>query len=147
MAIVIVSWLIAACVLVYQGIYVLRTGCITLFFIRPEYSRAASGLLLRLSYAFVYLFPGVAIVVILVTALSRAGVARVESWVIGNLGMLIGSLFFMLIGFLLLVQPEKMLLWTIRDHPELAGNKAATVIARLIGIGLLTMGGVMLANL
>jgi hypothetical protein len=147
MAIVIVSWLIAAYVLVYQGIYVLRTGRITLFFIRPEYSRTASGLFLRLSYAFVYLFPGVAIVVILVTALSRAGVARFESWVIGNLGMLIGSLFFMLIGFLLLVQPEKMLLWTIRDHPELAGNKAATVIARLIGIGLLTMGGVMLANL
>jgi len=61
--------------------------------------------------------------------------------------MIFWSLCFVLIGILNLVQPVKMLRWTIRAHPELAENKSVIVITRLIGVGLLCMGVTMLARL
>jgi hypothetical protein len=147
MALVIVGWLLTACALAYQGIYILRTGQTMLFFVKSVHSRAPSGVLLRVAYALLYLFPVAAITVILATALAKGGLRRVQSWVIGNLGMIFWSICFLFIGLLLLAQPEKMLRWTIRANPDLADNKSVVVITRCIGVGLLGMGIVMLAKL
>ncbi len=151
MLIVIVSWLLMICALVYQAIYVCRTGRPTLFFMKFTGSRASTraplGTFSRLAHALLYLFPAVAMTVILATALSKSGVNRVRSYLIGNLGMILWSLFFLLIGLLLVVQPQKMLRWTLRANPELEDKKSAVVITRLIGVGIVGVGAVILARL
>ena len=147
MALLILGWLLTACAFAYQGVYILRTGHTTPFFVKHAHSRAPSALPARLAYALLYLFPVAAITVILATALAKSGVSRVQSWLIGSFGMIFWSLCFSLIGLLLLAQPEKMLRWTVRANPELADNKSVVVITRFIGVGLLGMGLVMIARL
>jgi hypothetical protein len=147
MAVVIVGSLLTACALAYQGVYILCTGQTMLFVVKPIHPRAPSGLFQRLGYALVYLFPAVAIMVILATALTKTGVIPVQSWVIGHFGMLFWSLCFLVVGGLHLALPEKMLRWTIRANPELADKKSVVVITRFIGVGLLGMGIAMLARL
>jgi len=114
MALVILGRLLTACALLYQEIYTLRTGRANWFFQKPAASQTPLEVLSRLAYASVYLFPAIAIIVILATALVKPGLSRVETWVIGNSGMLFGPLLFSIIGLLHLVQPEKMLGRTIR---------------------------------
>lgn len=147
MALVVFGFVVTACALTCQGIYVLRTGQTTPFFVRPSRSRALSSAIPRLAYAMLYLFPVGGVAVILAIALAKSGARRLQSWLVGNLGMIFWSMFFLLLGVLLLTQPVKMLRWTIRDNPELAENKSVVVITRLIGTGLLGMGIVMLARL
>lgn len=147
MALVVFGFVVTACALAYQGIYVLRTGQTTPFFVRPARSHALAGSIPRFAYAVLYLFPVGGIALILATALAKSGTRRLQSWLVGNLGMIFWSMCFSFIGVLLLAQPAKMLRWTIRDNPELAENKSVVVITRLIGTGLLGMGIVMLARL
>lgn len=54
---------------------------------------------------------------------------------------------FLLIGLMLLVQPEKMLRSTIPDKPELADYKPAVVIMRFIGVGFFGVGLAILGRL
>ena len=83
----------------------------------------------------------------LAMALAKSGVGRIQSWLVGNLGMIFWSSCLSFVGLLLLGQPVRMLRWTIRDNPELAENKLVLVITRFIGVGLLGMAIVMLARL
>jgi hypothetical protein len=147
MALVIVGWLTTACVLLYQGIYTLRTGYITLFFAKPEHSRPASGPVSRFAYAFVYLFPGVAAIVILVIALTRAGLSRPADWSIENFGTLFWPVCAIAIGVPSLLRPEQILRRTLRDNPELADNSFVVLITRFIGAGFLFVGFSILATL
>lgn len=139
-AVVIMGWLIVGGCLVVQGIYTLRTGRITPFFTRPIYSRSARGPANRLAYAFVYLFPGAAALIIIAMLVRRQGVGRVETWLADNLGMVLGSSVFVALGLLHLFEPERMLRWTIQTHPELSRNGFVVFTTRVIGIGLLFLG-------
>ncbi len=147
MALVIVGWLTTACVLLYQGIYTLRTGYITLFFAKPEHSRPAPGQVSRFAYASVYLFPGVAAIAILVIAVSRAGLTRPADWVIGNFGTLLWPICAIVVGVPTLLRPEQMLRRTLRDKPELADNSFVVLITRFIAAGFLFVGFTILATL
>jgi hypothetical protein len=89
----------------------------------------------------------VAIAVILAVALKKAGVKRVQIWVMGNFGMIFWSLYFLLMGFLFAVQPEKMMRWMMRANPQLVDNRSIVIVARLVGVGLMGMGLVFLAKL
>jgi hypothetical protein len=73
-------------------------------------------------------------------ALSKWGVLDIQTWARRNFSMLFWSLCLSLIGMLLVIQPEKMLRWTIRDNPDIAHNKSAVIITRFIGIGLVGLG-------
>jgi hypothetical protein len=54
-------------------------------------------------------------------------------------GMIYYSALLGIIRVLFAAQPGRMLRWTIRNHPDVADNQGALVIARLIGVGLLAM--------
>lgn len=146
MALVIVGWLTTACVLLYQGIYTLRTGYITLFFAKSKYSRLAPGPVSRFAYAFVYLFPGVAAIVILVIAAARARLGRPADWIIENLSTLLWPICAIAIGVPTLLVPQQTLRWTLRQHPELADNSFVIRITRFIGAGFVFVGFIILAT-
>jgi hypothetical protein len=55
--------------------------------------------------------------------------------------MIFFSICLLLIGLLLLTQPEKMLRWTIRNRPGLADDKFVVSLTRWIGLGLMFMMG------
>lgn len=139
-AVVIVSWLIVGVFLLSQGIYTLRTGQITPFFTRPTYSRSARGLIGKLVYSFVYLFPGFAALIIIAMMVRRHGIEHVETWIDDNFGMAVGASLFVVLGLLHLFEPERMLRWTVQTHPELSRNGMVVVTTRVIGLGLLCLG-------
>ena len=143
--IVVASWVIVGAFLVFQGVYTLVRGRVTLFFVRPTYSRSARGLIGRLGYSFVYLLPGVAAITIFGLMIGRVGIDRARTWVVDNVGMLLGSLLFVTLGLLHLIKAEHMLRWTIRTHPELSQSTTVIVVTRVIGLGLLCLGLGMLA--
>jgi len=147
MALVIVGGLVTACALAYQAFYTLRTGHTMLFLLKPARTHAPSRATLRIAYTLLYLSPAVAIAVILAVALKKAGVKRVQIWVMGNFGMIFWSLYFLLMGFLFAVQPEKMMRWMMRANPQLVDNRSIVIVARLVGVGLMGMGLVFLAKL
>jgi len=139
-AVVIVSWFIVGAFLVLQGVYTLRTGRITPFFTRPVYSRSARGPAGRLAYAFVYLLPGAAALIIIAVEGRRQGMGHVGTWFVDNLGMAVGASIFVALGLLHLFKPERMLRWTVQTHPELSRNAVVVVTTRVIGLGLLCLG-------
>jgi hypothetical protein len=147
MAYVIVGCLITASALIYQALYVLRTGHTNWFFVRAVRLHVTLGKPARIMHALVYGFPGIGIMVILATSLARADSKRVLTWVMENYGMLFFCLCFMIIGLLYLAQPARMLRWTIRTNPEIADNKSAIIFARFIAVGLIGMAIAMLISL
>jgi magnesium-transporting ATPase (P-type) len=147
MALVIVGWLTTACVLLYQGIYILRTGYVTLFFSKPERSRLASGPFSRIAHAFVYLFPGVAAVIILAITLFRVGISRLVDWVIGNFGTLFWPLCAIALGIPTLLRPEQTLRRTLPQNPELVNDNFVVLITRFIAAGFVLVGFAILATL
>ena len=140
MGFVVVAWLVLSGVFMYQGIYTLRTGFSTWFFHTTPMARVPLGPLLRTWYGLVYLFPSTAMMVILATELKRVGVAPVWDWITRNLGMLYWSLGFMVVGFLLLVRPDKTLRWTLGSNPGVTENKSVQLIARVIGVAFIVGG-------
>jgi hypothetical protein len=147
MAFVILMWLMTAGVLFYQGLYVIRTGQTMLFLTKREHRHPPVGSLSRLAYAFVYWFPSVAMFVILATSLKRAGFGPLRAWLGRNSGMLFYALFLGAAGALQIAKPSMMLRWTLRNHPELADDRFALWITRLIGLALLCMAIFMLAKM
>ena len=144
MALMIFGWLLGACVFAYQGVYILRTGRTTLFL--DKRPRAPAGLVTRLRYALVYLFPAAGIIAILATSLARTGVNRVWSWLYGRLGTLVFASFMAITGLRLLVQPEKMLRELIRENPEPLEQRSTLVIAPAVGTVLFGIAAVFLAT-
>jgi hypothetical protein len=144
-AVVIVSWLVIGAFLLVQGLYTLRTGRITPFFTKPVYSRSVRGPTGRLAYAFVYMFPGAAALIIIAVEGRRQGMGHIETWFADNLGMAVGASIFVALGLLHLFEPEGMLRWTVRTHPELSRNDLVVVTTRVIGVGLLCLGLCMFA--
>ena|SRR5258707_925909 len=143
---IVAYWVLAIVALTYQGVHILRTGHTDLFFVKPVDAHAPSGMARRLSYASIYLFSAGGMTAILATALTRSGVSRLQTWLANNFDMLFFSLCFAVVGLLLLLQPARMIRWTIRDRPELADNKSAVLVMRFLGVWSLGMGYMMLAG-
>ncbi len=147
MGLVIVGALLVAFFLLYQAIHILFKGQFVLSYPRFAHPRPALRPIRRVCYALVFVFPVAGIFAILATALSKRGVLGIQTWVTTNFGMLLVSLCLSLVGTLVAVQPERMLRWTIREHPDLAREKSVIRMARLIGIGLVGLGLIILLML
>jgi hypothetical protein len=147
MALVIVGWLLTACVLGYQAVHTLRTGQASWFCARSVEPGRALRPLLRLVYAILYAFPAVAIAAILTNEIARTGIKQIEDRIISNLGLLLLSSFFLIMGMLLLVRPERTLRWTLRTDPEVVEGGAATVVGRLIGVAFMAFALITLAHI
>jgi hypothetical protein len=137
---IVYGWVLVILALTYQGVHILRTGQTDLFFVKPVDGQAPAGLVRRLSYACIYLFPAGGMTAILVSALAKSGASRLETWLANNFGMLFFSLCCAVVGLLLLLQPARMIRWTIRDRRELADDKSAVLVMRFLGVCSLGMG-------
>lgn len=93
------------------------------------------------------MIPAVGIIAILTSELLRAGTSVVLQWTSEHFGVLIGSLLLSITGLRYLARPEEMLRQTFRDRPEVPERESAVLIARLIGIGLIAMGFILLRGL
>lgn len=144
MGLVIVGALLAAFFLLYQAIHILFKGQFILSYPMSARSQPALQPLRRVCYALVFVFPVAVIFAILATALSKRGVLGIQTWITTNFGMLLVSLCLSLVGTLIAVQPERMLRWTIREYPDLAREKSVIRMARLIGMGLVGLGLIIL---
>jgi hypothetical protein len=144
---VILGSLIMACACAYQAIYTVRTGQVVWFVGPPAASPPLPWLWPRIAYALVYLIPSAGIFAILARSAIRGGLSRIEVFVAMNLGDLVASLLFMVPGLLLVLQPAKMLRWTVRTNPELAEDKSVLLMTRCIGVGFIAMGARILSAL
>jgi len=146
MALIVVVWLIVASGLAFQGVYTLRTGQATWFFIEHP-SHAPMSSYSRMKHAFVYLLSALCILVILARMLTGTGVKQIVSWVTANYGLIFVSLSFMIFGIVYLAHPEKSLRWAIPHNPELWDNKYVQVTARIICIVFIAVSAIILAKL
>jgi hypothetical protein len=147
MALVVLGALVLSGLLLYQSLYIVRTGRLTLFFDKSEPS-GYPRLFVRIAYALLYLFPGVGILLVLVSALRKDNAAvYARTWMTDHAGMIFFACSFVIMGFLWALRPAAMLRWTIRTHPELASSSSAIAVARLIGVGHIAFGFLILAIL
>jgi hypothetical protein len=147
MAFVILMWLLIAGVLLFQGMYVIRTGQTMLFLTKHEHRHPPAGPLSRVVYALIYWFPSLGMIVILASSLRRAGFSPLKVWLGRNSGMFFLALFLAVGGVLYIAKPAMMLRWTLRRNPELADDRFVIGITRLIGLAILCMAIFMLAKL
>jgi hypothetical protein len=141
------------CLLIVQGISVLRTGSVRgVFALSAEKKTMATKPTrpMQLSCALMHIVPGVAVILLLVFAAIRSqltflGVMRylraVGLDLLGDLGLVLG-------GVLAMVRPSVILGWAKRAHPDLnVDAPAMLVLARVIGIGLFVIGGIVMMNI
>lgn len=149
MLLVILGWIAVATVLIWQGVHILRRRRSAWFF---GGRHARGGLPLgrgrTIAYALIHFVPGAAMLFVLATELSAP---RTRTLLAAKLEENVGSLFFLLclaaFGLWALVWPGNALRSTIREHPELAEDKRALLVDRLIGGALLCIVLFVLAKL
>ena len=148
MAFVVLMWLAGATFFFIQGVYIIRTGRVSLLFAKPEYQYSPRSVFVRLGYACFYLAISIAMLAILANQMERIGVSPLKKWLDENFGMLFWCLFLAVGGILYLVQPSKMIRWTIRSNdPTLANNRSMIITVRLIGLGILGVALAIMAKL
>jgi hypothetical protein len=146
MALVIAAAIIVAFGSLIQGVYILRTGFLAPFFTSHEGVSTRLTLTRRLSYSLVYLFPGVAIVSILIAAINRRGEA-LRWWATNHLGMLFWITVFGLIGLWLLFRPASVIRSLRRSRPEIPDDLATRLLTRIIGAAFVLFAIVVLTKL
>lgn len=147
MAFVVLMWLVGATFFFIQGVYIIRTGRVSWVFAKPEYQYSPRSVFVRLGYACFYLAISIAMLVILANQIEHIGVSPLKKWLDENFGMLFWCVFLAVGGILYLVQPSKMIRWTIRSNATLADNRSVIITVRLIGLGILAVALAMLAKL
>lgn len=147
MAFVGLMWLTVATFLFAQGVHIIRTGQVTLFLAKPEHRPPARSALVRSAAAFLYLAASVGLTAILARKIEQVGLGPLRAWLHSIFGMLLWSFVLAAIGILHLLQPAKMLRWTIRFNPGLADNRSVVITTRLIGLGVLCVAFAIMARL
>lgn len=149
MALVISACVMIAGVLLLQSISVMRTGNTLQDLSKTSHESASkpTGPFSRTIHATIYLFPALGIIAILATALKRVGFAPIRAWLAQDGGMFFWVVIFLVVGASYLVQPARMLRWTISKRPELAEAKGAVRVARVIGLGLIVIAFFVLSRL
>jgi hypothetical protein len=123
-----------------QAVYTIWTGQSRLFFTRTKFGHLPFGFFGRLLCALMFMFPGVGIIVILVTKLKGITFGPFWQWVNQNSG----SLFYLVLlggwSALSLIRPAMMLRWMLRrTNPEIANSKEGLVIIQLVSWGIICM--------
>ena len=144
MARVVFGVLLMMSVLLYQGIYVLRTGQTALF--GSKVTREPSRGLRKLTYTLLYLVPAVSAGVILGESLARSGLGPLQSWAAENVDAITIALLFSIVGLLSVGMPEAMMRWTLPGRLELVDNSNVVRLWRVLGFGLVWLGVQMLAG-
>lgn len=139
MALVIVGSLVTACLLLFQGLHVIRDGNMRPFFQGPRKSRDSGPSLkrrARRAAALLYLITSGSIFCILVIALFRGDGPRLFAWLTDRGVELVGGVFLLSYGLVALVRPQIVLRWVgmaYQDPPLGVRGPSAQNFVRVLG--------------
>jgi hypothetical protein len=106
--------LVTACLLLLQGIHIVRNGNMRPFFEQPGALRGSQSRLsskARLAAVSLFAIPSVAIICILMLALFRNDTQRLFVWLKGHGIGLVGGLFLLTYGLVALLRPDVVIRW------------------------------------
>jgi formate hydrogenlyase subunit 3/multisubunit Na+/H+ antiporter MnhD subunit len=121
MAFVIIGSLVTACLLLLQGVHIVRSGNMRPFFEQPgDLGEAHPSLktLARLAGASLFAIPSLAVFGILLVAFLRNDVHRVFDWLTGHVMAAIGGLFLLIYGLVALLRPDVVIRWIASAFPD-----------------------------
>ncbi|MBP7569754.1 MAG: hypothetical protein KBA95_06815 [Acidobacteria bacterium] len=146
MALVIVGGLVTACLLLSQGVHVMRKGNTRPFF---QESGEMSDLQLslkpgaRLPVALLYLIPGAAILGLLVLALLRSDRPGLSEWLTDHGFELAGAIFLFVYGLVAILRSQIVLRWIAspyQDPEARLRSSSARSFIRVLGVILSAFG-------
>jgi hypothetical protein len=120
MALVIVGSLLTACLLLLQGVHILRNGNMRPFFEESVDARGSEprlSPLAKFAAASLYTVPSLAILCILTLALFRNDRRRLPEWLAGHAIGMVGGLFLLIYGIVALLRPDVVLGWIASAYP------------------------------
>lgn len=119
MAFVIIGSLVTACLLLLQGVHIVRSGNMRPFFEQPT-GEAHSSLKTsaRLAGASVFAIPSLAVFGILLVAFLRNDVHRLVDWLTGHVMPLVGGLFLLIYGLVAVLRPDVVIRWVASAFPD-----------------------------
>jgi len=121
MVLVIIGSLATACLLLLQGVHIVRNGNMRPFFEQPGALRGSQPSLssgARFAAASLYAIPSVAIFCILMLALFRNDKHRLFDWLTGHVIGLVGGLFLLTYGLVALLRPDVVPSWVGSAYPD-----------------------------
>jgi hypothetical protein len=121
MVLVIIGSLVTACLLLFQGVHILRNGNMRPFFEQPgDLSGSQPSLRsgAKFAAASLYTIPSVAIFCLLTLALFRNNTHRLFDWLAGHVIGLVGGLFLLTYGLVALLRPDMVLRWVGSAYPD-----------------------------
>jgi hypothetical protein len=121
MVLVIIGSLVTACLLLLQGVHILRNGNMRPFFEQFVDLRGSQPSLrfgARSAAAFLLILPSVAIFCILVLAFFKDDRHRLIDWLSGHAIGLFGGLFLLTYGLVALLRPDVVLRWVRSAYPD-----------------------------
>jgi hypothetical protein len=124
---------VIAGILLAQAIYTIWTGQSNLFLTGTKFRHPPFGFFGRLLCALMFMFPGVGIIVILVTKLKGITLGPFWQWLSQDSGLLF---YLVLLGgwsALNLIKPAMMLRWMLRrTNPEIANSKEGLIVIQVV---------------
>lgn len=107
---VIIASLVTACLMLFQGVHVLRDGNLRPFFVEQSDDQQGSerrlSFLNSLFFACLYILPSVGVFCLLAIALFKADTDRIVDWLSGHVFALFGGLFLLTYGLAALLRPD-----------------------------------------
>jgi hypothetical protein len=146
MAFVIVGSLVTACLLLLQGVHIVRSGNMRPFFEQPGDLGAAHSSLktpARLAGASLFAIPSLAVFGILLVAFLRNDAQRLFDWLRGHVVALIGGLFLLIYGLVALLRPDVVITWVGSAFPDYdlgARNRSVQYFVRGLGAFVVAFG-------
>jgi hypothetical protein len=139
MTFVIVGSLLTACLLLLQGIHIIRNGNMRPFFQQPGdllSSRPSLKASARFAAASLYTVPSLAIFLVLLLALSKNDTHRIFDWLSGHAVAVFGGLFLLAYGLVALLRPDVVIKWVGSAFPDYdLGSRNASVQHFVRGLG------------
>jgi hypothetical protein len=139
MIFVIIGSLLTACLLLFQGIHIIRKGNMRPFFEqRGDLLSSRPGLRdsARFAAASLYTVPSLAIFCVLLLALSRTDAHRVFDWLSGHAMAVLGGLFLFTYGLVALLRPDVVIRWIGSAFPDYdLGSRNPSVQHFVRGLG------------
>jgi|SRR5579883_183023 len=141
MALLIVGIFVTACLLLLQGIHVMRRRNMRPFFKSHGEPSLSSGA--KIAASSLYTIPSLAIIGALVFALVKNNREHLFEWLNRHAIGLVGGLFLLAYGLLSLLRPDVVLRWVASAYPDYdLGERSSSVeqFVRVLGAFLFAFG-------
>jgi len=148
---VIIGCFLTGCLLITQGLHVLKTGQPPGFGMRDDSPRESTkmSLLSRVGTAALFLAPGIALLLLLGSSFLHSNKSVLMDWISQHLKLLLGSLAVLLFGLFALFRAGVIARSLKRSNPQLyrdEDDKSLLLVVRIVGWLTACFGFYMLAH-